>query len=79
MKRVTFVLCIEEDLCRHDAASGRKANRGNSMQLKADTAWFTLQLNGSTDFQVYSFTGRESVSRPYDSPWSWSTLLLPKI
>lgn len=25
------------------------------MRLSAKTAWFTLNLNGRTDFQVYSF------------------------
>ena len=36
------------------------------MPTRADTAWFTLDLNGRTDFAVYSFTGSESVCRPYE-------------
>ena len=33
---------------------------------EANTAWFTLHLNGRTDFEVYAFTGRETICRPYE-------------
>ena len=32
----------------------------------ANTAWFTLNLNGRTDFAVYSFSGSEAVCKPYE-------------
>ena len=32
----------------------------------ANTAWFTLKLNGRADFAVYSFFGSEAVCRPYE-------------
>ena len=35
---------------------------------EANTAWFTLHLNGRTDFEVYAFTG------PTNSLLSWFTL-----
>ena len=31
------------------------------MRLDADTFWFTIKLNGSTDFGVYAFIGVEDV------------------
>jgi hypothetical protein len=31
------------------------------MRLDADTSWFTIKLNGSTDFGVYTFNGVEHV------------------
>ena len=34
--------------------------------ISANTAWFTLTLNGRTDFQVYSFSGSEAVCKPYE-------------
>ena len=36
------------------------------MSLPANTAWFTLTLNGRTDFSVFSFSGEEAVSTPYE-------------
>ena len=36
------------------------------MSLPANTAWFTLTLNGRTDFSVFSFSGEEAVSAPYE-------------
>jgi type VI secretion system secreted protein VgrG len=35
------------------------------MRPDADTAWFTIILNGRADFGVYGFYGREAVSEPY--------------
>ncbi len=34
--------------------------------ISANTAWFTITLNGRTDFQVYSFSGSEAVCKPYE-------------
>lgn len=36
------------------------------MKLSADTSWFTISLNGNTDFLVYAFSGYEAVSKPYE-------------
>ncbi len=36
------------------------------MKQRANTSWFNLNLNGRTDFAVYSFTGRETVCKPYE-------------
>ena len=36
------------------------------MRHEANTAWFTLTLNGRKDFAVYSFSGQEAVCTPYE-------------
>lgn len=36
------------------------------MRLAANSSWFTVNLNGNDAFAVYAFSGRETISEPYE-------------